>query len=209
MKQILMILSFACACSHALAQRYPTVQLRTNGLYCLAASPNVGLEIQTDLGIAWQLDFVGAWWNSYKTNRFWSNYAFQTEMRYYTSGGHSGLPYKGHHVGLYAQLVTYDFELGKKGVMCPDLGDTWSIGISYGYTKPLTQNLALDVTVGIGYIKSQYDVYRPNFDNSWWTRTKTGTFRGALPTKAEVSLVWTINSANPMVSKKTKSIIYY
>ena len=59
------------------------VQLRSNGLYDLALCPNIGIEIQTDLGLAWQLDYIGAWWNSPSRNRFFSNYAFQTELRYY------------------------------------------------------------------------------------------------------------------------------
>lgn len=191
------------------AQKFPTVQLRTNGLYYLAASPNVGLEIQTDMGVAWQFDYIGAWWNSFKTNRFWSNYAFQTEFRYYPSSRKQGLPYTGHHFGVYAQLATYDFELGGKGIMCRDLDKTFGVGLSYGYTLPLTPRLSIDFTGGIGFVQSRYQQYIPNADNSWYSKTNSGTFRGCLPTKLEVSLVWNLNNINPIVSKKTERIIYY
>lgn len=210
MKKILIVLLLTMAFHFsAMAQQQPAIQLRTNALYCLAASPNVGIEIQADNGLAWQLDYIGAWWNSYKGNRFWSNYAFQTELRYYMSAKRTGMPYTGHHLGGYGQLMSYDFELGKKGIICPDLGDTWGVGISYGYTKALTPHLAIDFTLGIGYIQSHYDAYKPNFDNSWWSRTKSGTLKTVFPTKAEIALVWTINTANRVVGKKTKSIIYY
>ena len=48
-----------------------SVQLRTNGLYDLALCPNVGIEIQTDLGLAFQLDYIGAWWSNNAKHRFW------------------------------------------------------------------------------------------------------------------------------------------
>lgn len=60
-----------------------TFLLRTNGLYDLALSPNIGLEWQSSFGLAFQFDYVGAWWNSPSKNRFFSNYGFQTEIRYY------------------------------------------------------------------------------------------------------------------------------
>ena len=97
------------------------VQLRSNGLYDLALCPNIGIEIQTDLGLAWQLDYIGAWWNSPSRNRFFSNYAFQTEIRYYLASPKMTFPYTGHHVGLYGQMITYDFEFGGTGYQSRDL----------------------------------------------------------------------------------------
>lgn len=210
MKKILIVLLLTMAFHFsAMAQQQPAIQLRTNALYCLAASPNVGIEIQADNGLAWQLDYIGAWWNSYKGNRFWSNYAFQTELRYYPSSRKQGLPYTGHHFGVYGQLATFDFELGGKGIMCRDLDKTFGVGISYGYTMPLTPRLSIDFTGGIGFVQSRYEQYVPNADNSWYSKTNSGTFRGCLPTKLEVSLVWNLNNTSPVISKKTERIIYY
>lgn len=209
MRKLAMILLMGLLPLCARAQRYPTIQLRTNSLYYLAASPNVGMEIQTDMGIAWQFDYIGAWWNSFKTNRFWSNYAFQTEFRYYHSSRKQKMPYTGHHYGVYAQLVTYDFELGGKGVMCDDLDKTFGVGISYGYTKPITPRLSIDFTAGVGYVQSRYQQYIPNADNSWYSKTNSGTFRGFLPAKIEISLVWNLNNTSAVLNKKTERVIYY
>ena len=52
------------------------LQLHTNGLYWLAAVPNVGIEVQTDWGIALSLDYAGAWWNKRSSDRFYSCYGF-------------------------------------------------------------------------------------------------------------------------------------
>ena len=179
---------------YALEDKTTTVQLRSNGLYWLALSPNIGVELQTDMGIAFLADYVGAWWNNYESNRFWSNYAFHVEGRYYLDTKKQSSPFKGHHVGLYGYMVTYDFEFGGKGYQCADLSKTFSIGASYGYSMPLNERLSIDFTVGFGYLQSKYTVYEPT--KTWYTITgyKKGTWIG--PTKLEATLVWNINKRN-------------
>lgn len=173
------------------------VQLRTNGLYDLALCPNIGIEIQTDLGLAWQLDYIGAWWNSPSRNRFFSNYAFQTEIRYYLASPKMTFPYTGHHVGLYGQMITYDFEFGGTGYQSRDLDYTFGIGASYGYSFPLSKRWSLDLTIGLGYFQSRYDEYDPyEHARTGYVRKETRrlTFWG--PTKFEATFVWNINSFN-------------
>lgn len=186
---------------YAWEERATTVQMRTNGLYWLALSPNVGIELQTDKGWAFQLDYVGAWWNSRKTNHFYSNYGFQAEVRYYLDSCRQVRPYTRHHVGLYAQMLTYDFEFGGKGYQCPNLRNTYAIGASYGYTMPLNDKLSLDFTIGIGYFSTTYNEYVPINGDYLLTGKKRKTFFG--PTKAEVTLVWNVNDFN-YTKRKTK-----
>lgn len=175
------------------------VQLRSNGVYDLLASPNVGIEIQTDLGLAWQLDYTGAWWNSYTRNRFWSNYIFQTELRYYLGHAHQDTPYFGHHVGIYGQMATYDFEFGGNGKLCRDLDKTYAYGISYGYTLALSRHWSLDLTLGLGYFDTKYDVYEPY--EYGYKRTETRQMKWYGPTKLEASFVWNINAKNVFSNK--------
>lgn len=174
------------------------VQFRTNGLYDLALCPNVGLEIQTDLGLAWQLDYIGAWWNSPSRNRFFSNYAFQTELRYYIESPKMSFPYTGHHVGLYGQMITYDFEFGGTGYQSRDLDMTFGIGASYGYSFPLSRHWSLDVTIGLGYFQSRYDEYDPRdiYGEKHFVRRETRRLKFWGPTKLEATFVWNINSKN-------------
>ena len=171
-----------------------TVQLRTNSLYDLALCPNIGLEIQTDNGIAFQIDYIGAWWSKDAKHRYWQNYAFQTEFRYYLSGISTEMPYLGHHIGVYGQLATYDFEFGSTGYQCNNLDKSWGIGLSYGYRIPLSRHFSMDFTLGLGVFRTRYTQYNPNY--SGYKAAKWGKMDWYGPTKLEVSFVWNINNKN-------------
>ena len=101
-------------------------------------------------------------------------------------------PLQGHHIGVYGQLFTYDFELGGRGY----LGDKWSyaLGISYGYSLPLAKRLNLDFNLGLGYWGGKYKEYLPIEGHYVWQSTKKRHWWG--PTKAEVSLVWLLGKSN-------------
>lgn len=171
-----------------------SVQLRTNGLYDLAFCPNIGLEIQTDLGIAFQVDYIGSWLSKNSKHRYWQNYAFQAEIRYYLSNATSDMPYLGHHIGVYGQLATYDFEFGGTGYQCNSLDKSWGVGIAYGYRIPLSRHFSMDFTLGLGYFNTRYTQYVPN--NDWYKVTRWGKMTWYGPTKLEVSFVWNINNKN-------------
>lgn len=173
----------------------PTFQLRTNGLYDLALSPNIGLEWQSSFGMAFQFDYVGAWWNSPSKNRFFSNYGFQTEIRYYFKHKNTANPFRGLHAGVYGQMATFDFEFGGEGVQCPNLDDAWGLGLSGGYTLPISRRWAIDFVLGLGYFTAKYKTYDPTYNGGYQaTGTKRLKFFG--PTKLEVSFVWSLNKDN-------------
>ena len=172
-----------------------TFLLRTNGLYDLALCPNVGLEFQTDLGLAFQLDYIGAWWNSPSRNRYFSNYGFQSEIRYYFTHDDYSVPFTGIHAGVYGQMATFDFEFGGKGIQCPNLDDAWGIGLSGGYTMPISRRWAIDFTLGVGFFTAKYTKYDPTVTGGYVaTGLKRLKFFG--PTKAEVTFVWSLNKDN-------------
>ena len=100
--------------------------------------------------------------------------------------------FSGHHVGLYGQIVTYDFELGGKGY----LGDKWSYGggVAYGYSLPVGHRFNVDFTLGIGYLGGSYKEYIPLDGHYVWQTTKNRRWFG--PTKAGISLVWLIGRGN-------------
>ena len=175
------------------AKTITAVQLYSNALYDLALCPNIGVEVQTAHGIAWQLDYIGAWWNSHSHNRYFSNYGFQTEARYYPQHS-TGQPYCGRHFGIYLHTLTYDFEFGGTGYQSKDFFKTMGAGISYGYRKALTERLAIDFTVGIGVFSSKYLEYKPAGD--WYAATRYSRLTWVGPTKLEVSLVWNIKGRN-------------
>ena len=169
----------------------PVFQVRTNVLFDLAACPYVGLEVQLPSGFAFQADYAGAWWNRPSRDRYYSCYGFQCEGRYYLSASASGIPHAGHHLGVYGHLLTYDFEFGGTGYQCPRLSDTFGGGISYGYSIPLSRFFSLDLTCGLGYFQSRYNVYEPLRDRYLLTSVKRLRYVG--PTKLEVSFVYNLN----------------
>lgn len=196
---MVMALALLPATSHAQAvyiteEQPVAVQLHTNALYYAALSPNIGIEFQTNAGIALQFDYVGAWWNSTTKNRFFSNYAFQSELRYYLSHATHYEPFHGHHIGIYGQMLTYDFEFGSKGYQSDDLKRSWAVGVAYGFTKPLSRHFSLDLTAGVGYFTSRYTVYEPYEYGYYATGHKKLSFFG--PTRLECSLIWNINLKN-------------
>lgn len=100
-----------------------------------------------------------AWWKSDRKHNYWRIYGGDVELRRWFGRRAVEKPFSGHHVGLYGQIVTYDFELGGKGY----LGDKWSYGggVAYGYSLPVGHRFNVDFTLGIGYLGGSYKEYIP------------------------------------------------
>lgn len=113
------------------------VGVKTNMLYDAMLVPNGGLEIY--LGKNWSIDayWMYAWWKSDRVHNYWRTYGGDVELRKWLGSAARRKPLTGHHIGAYAQIVTYDFELGGRGY----LADRWSYaaGVSYGYSLPVAK----------------------------------------------------------------------
>ena len=164
--------------------------LKTNLLYDALVVPNIGLEVY--LGRGWSVagNWAYTWLKNDSRYRFHRIYGGDLEARRWL--GYGRKPLTGHHMGVYALLLTYDLEWGGKGY----LGDRWSYGggIAYGYSAPIGRRLNLDFTVGIGYLGGEYHEYIPKDGHYVWRATKKRRWFG--PTKAEVSLVWLLGHGN-------------
>lgn len=176
-----------CSGSHPFS-----MTLRTNLLYDAALIPNIGAEFH--LGRGWSLggNWMYAWWDNDRRHRYWRTYGGEAVLRKYFGRGDSASPFAGHHLGIYGQMATYDFETGGRGY----LGDRWSWGggFEYGYSLPLGRRLNLDFTIGIGYFGGTYKVYDPEDGCYVWKETRQRRWIG--PTKAEISLVWLLGRKN-------------
>ena len=173
------------------------VGVKTNMLYDAMLVPNGGLEIY--LGKNWSIDayWMYAWWKSDRVHNYWRTYGGDVELRKWLGSAARRKPLTGHHIGAYAQIVTYDFELGGRGY----LADRWSYaaGVSYGYSLPVAKRLNIDFSIGLGYMGGEYKEYLPQDGHYVWQSTKRRHWIG--PTKAEISLVWLIGRGN---TNKTK-----
>lgn len=171
--------------------------VKTNLLYDAALVPNVGLEVY--LGKDWSLagNWMYAWWKSDRKHNYWRTYGGDVELRKWFGQKAKQKPLQGHHIGVYAQMLTYDFELSNRGY----LGDDWHYGggISYGYSLPIARRLNIDFSIAMGYLYGTYREYLPEDNCYVWQSTNKLHWIG--PTKAEVSLVWLLGRTNYNVKK--------
>ncbi len=176
------------------------MDISTNMLYDAAAIPNIGVEFY--LGRSWSIgaNWMYAWWKTDRSHWYWRTYGGDIYVRRWFGKASKEKPLTGHHAGIYAQTLTFDFETGGRGYIGGEPGGSlwdramWGGGVEYGYSLPIARRLNLDFTIGIGYLGGRYYEYKP-IDNCYvWQATKRLHWFG--PTKAEVSLVWLIGCDN-------------
>ncbi len=174
--------------------------LKTNLLYDALALPNIGAEFY--VGKNWSVfaDWMYGWWDRDRTHHYWRAYGGTLGARRWFGSKAAEKPLTGHHLGVFAGVVTYDFELGGTGYMGGIPGRTlWDrcnliCGIEYGYSMPVARRLNLDFTIGLGYLGGKYYKYVPRDGYYEWQSTHRLNWIG--PVKAEVALVWLIGCDN-------------
>ena len=177
-----------------------TLAIKTNALYDLLAVPNIGAELYVANDWSVGANLMYAWWKHDHKHWYWRIYGGDLYVRKWFGKQAKEKPLSGHHVGLYAQALTYDFATGGRGCLGGKPGGTifdkasYVVGLEYGYSLPLAQRLNLDLSVGLGYLSGQYQEYLPQDDCYVWQSTKHRKWFG--PTKAEVSLVYLLGRYN-------------
>lgn len=176
------------------------MSIKTNLLYDALALPSIGAEFY--IGKNWSViaDWTYGWWKSDKVHRYWRAYGGDLGLRKWFGRKAHEKPLTGHHVGIFAGVVTYDFEFGGKGYMGGLPGKNlwhrcnYMAGVEYGYSLPLSRRLNMDFTIGIGYLGGKVIEYKPCGNCYRYLETRRLTWVG--PTKLEVSLVWLIGCDN-------------
>ena len=174
--------------------------IKTNMLYDAALLPNIGVEVY--LGKQWSVaaNWMYGWWKKDRIHWYWRAYGGDIAVRKWLGRRAEEKPLQGHHLGVYAQVLTYDFEAGGRGYMGGEPGGTlfdranFAGGVEYGYALPIARRLNLDFTIGIGYMGGKYYEYKPIDDCYVWQATKQRHYFD--PTKLEVSLVWLLGRDN-------------
>lgn len=177
------------------------MDLRTNLLYDALALPNIGVEFYAGRGWSVGANAMYGWWSKDSRHRYWRAYGGEVNVRRWLGGRAAEKPLSGHHLGLYAGAVTYDFEFGHTGYMGGKPGGTlldranFYGGLEYGYSLAVGRRLNIDFTIGVGYLGGKYVKYTPCPEGGylWQSTHRLGWFG---PTKAEISLVWLIGCGN-------------
>lgn len=184
------------------------MDVRTNMLFDALALPNIGLEFYPGRNISVGGNWVYAWWSRNASHHYWRAYGGELFVRWWFGSAAHAKPLTGHHIGVYGQIYTYDFEWGGEGQMGGkpggDLWDKaqWGSGIEYGYSMPVGRRINIDFSLGFGYTTGYYHTYKPVDTHYVWQSTKRRNWFG--PTKAEISLVWLIGCDNYNRSKAWK-----
>lgn len=180
--------------------------VKTNMLYDAGILPNVGVEFYLGKEFSIGANWLYGWWKTDKRKWYWRAYGGEVEARYWLGKKAKEKPLTGHHLGIYGQVLTYDFLVGHKGVIGGQPGGSlwdqvnYGIGISYGYSLPIRKRLNIDFSIGLGYFGGQYWEYEVQDNCYVWQATKKRNYFG--PTKFEVSLVWLIGRGNVNPGKK-------
>lgn len=174
--------------------------LKTNALYDVLAVPNLGVEFWLGKGWTVGADWKYAWWSSDRRHRYWRTYGGGLVLRRYFGQKAEAKPLTGHHLGLEARVLTYDFEWNGKGHMGGLPGGTlwdrmnYTIGLAYGYAMPVARRLNIDFGLAVGYMGGKYCDYEPRDGHYVWLETKRHHYFG--PTNVEISLVWLLGHGN-------------
>ena len=179
--------------------------IKTNMLYDLGAIPNTGAEFYLGAKFSIVGNWQYSWWKSDKKSWYWRTYGGDVALRYWMGKASRNKPLTGHHLGLYGQMITYDFEVGGRGYIADSgfgkdksedasLGWNWAAGLEYGYSLPIARRLNIDFTLGVGYHWGTFKEYLPIDGHYVWQATKRRKYIG--PTKCEISLVWLIGCGN-------------
>ena len=131
-------------CQRVLAQ---DVAVKTNGLYWLTTTPNIGMEFATSNKFT--IELTGAYnpwtFKDDKKMRFW---LLQPEMKYWFCE-----KFEGHFVGMHPHGAQFFGGFNKKRYD----GYLAGFGFSYGYDWILSPHWNLEAEIGLGYAHLWYD----------------------------------------------------
>lgn len=135
------------------------VAVKTNMLYWLTTTPNVGAEFALTPKLTLNLSVGYNAWNLFSDDMSLRHYAFQPELRYWLCR-----KFEGHFAGVHAHYAAYDmgyvpFVPSMKEYMYK--GNLYGAGITYGYHFILGRRWGLELAVGAGYARMDYKKYVP------------------------------------------------
>jgi len=180
--------------------RLPPVSLSTNMLYDLSCVPNIAVGVALSDRLSLGADWMCAWWSRKPDHFYYRIYGGDIDLRYRLQGGQPSNPFSGHHIGLYASMVCYDFQFGNHhtGV----LSDKWNYaaGVSYMFSLPVGRKFSIDFSAGVGYMWGQFKKHIPIDDHDVWKSTHRRSWFG--PTRLGVSLTYLLGPSTFNLSKK-------
>ena len=176
------------------------IALKTNLLFDAASLINV--EVEVPIGDRWSVagEWIFPWWTwdksreDYKPNRI-QMLNLNLEGRYWFGNRVERPKMTGWFAGVYVGAGLYDFQYKAKGFQGEFVVMS---GLSGGYAHTInkSKSLRMEYSLGVGYIKTNYQKYESCFgaDSKWnAVRTSNGKYSYIGPARAKISLVWMLN----------------
>ena len=139
--------------------RKPLIAVKTNLLYDLLITPNIGYEIPIGQKFSFFSDYTFPWWLNRSNDRAWQMLKWDIGGRWYFSK-HDKEDLldvlRGHHLGLDLSAGYYDLEPKHKGWQ----GEFQAVGLEYGYTWRLSERWRLDASIGAGLFATKFRYYK-------------------------------------------------
>lgn len=155
------------------------VALKTNALYWLASTPNLGAEFRVNRHVTFNFE---AAYNRIKVfNIDTKGAVINPEVRYWFSAR----PQAGHFLGIAGIGADYNFRHKGKRYK----GDLYGGGLTYGYSFVLSRHWSLEATAGVGIAHLQGKKYAKDEKEPQEANVKEWKF---IPVKAGVSFVYII-----------------
>ena len=126
------------------------LSLRANLLRWATLTPDLGLEWR--IGDRWSVGVNGSWtsWSWNDKERRYALWEVTPEVRYYIGKERRG------YLGVMFKAGAFNYKFSETGRQ----GDLVGGGLTGGYILPVGKRLALDFSLGLGYLNADYEKYK-------------------------------------------------
>lgn len=186
-------------------KRTTILSAKTNLLFDAVTALNAEVEVPIGQNFSVAAEYVFPWWTFGPNGKKYSLEMLQLgiEPRWWFHKNQKRDKLAGHFIGVYGMGLKYDFQWDK--TLCYQ-GYGWSAGLTYGYSLPVGKWMDLELSLSVGYLRTDYQHYQPDLDYEHLYRDplKAGTFSYFGPTKAKISLVFPIKVKTKIRQKHQK-----
>ena len=161
---------------------------RTNALWWLTTTPNLGVEVAMNKKLTLSIDGNYNAWTFFSDGMSLRHWLMQPELRYWPCKS-----FEGHFFGVHGHYGRYN--IGQVPFL-PGLdtytyrGKLYGAGVSYGYHFALGKRWGLELNAGLGYTYLEYDKYVCSECAELIGRYKRSFFG---PTRLGVSFIYIIH----------------
>ena len=133
------------------------VAVKTNALYWMTATPNVGLELA--MADRWTFDLSGGynpWTLDAETNSKAKHFLVSPEVRYWFCES-----FNGHFLGLNANYTMFNIGGGYLNDLMNERIEGWAAGagLTYGHAWMIGRRWNLELTLGLGLWYTEYETF--------------------------------------------------